>query len=152
MESPAAQFLANLTGLQSSYLLSTLGLGAGYTWSEPLGIIELASGGRIPSIAISTACSGILSLTIFMVAFTVLATDFYGKASKAKLAICLALGLGGTILSNVFRVSIISAVGYVWGPDPMYAFHMYAGYATFLAFMTFFWYLSIRWLRSNPLP
>ncbi len=148
MESSTAQFFANLTGLQASYFLRALGYGAGYTWDEPLGLIRLSDGGRIGTIAVSTACSGILSLAIFLVGFTVLAVDFYGKASKRKLAICLALGLGGTIIANVFRVSAISTVGYLWGPEPMYAFHMYAGYATFLAFMTFFWYLSIRWLRS----
>jgi len=31
----------------------------------------------------------------------------------------------------------------------MYAFHAYAGYVTFLAFMTLFWYLSMRWLRHR---
>lgn len=148
-DSAPAHFLANLTGLQASYLLMTLGLGAGYAWGYPLGLIQLSDGGRVSSIAVSTACSGILSLGIFLVSFAVLAADFYGRVPRAKLAICLALGLGGTLLANVIRVSLISVVGYLWGPEPMYAFHTYAGYLTFLAFVTVFWYLSIRWLRSK---
>jgi len=148
-DSAPAQFLANLTGLQASYLLMSLGLSAGYAWDYPLGLIQLSDGGKVSSIAVSTACGGILSLGIFLVSFVVLAADFYGRAPRSKLAICLAVGVGGTLLANVFRVSLISAVGYVWGPELMYAFHTYAGYLTFLAFVTVFWYLSIRWLRSR---
>lgn len=148
MESSTAQFFANLTGLMSSYFLMLVGYGAGYTWSEPLGLIHLSNGAKIPAIAISTACSGILSLGIFLVSFAVLTADFCGRASRTKLSLCLLLGLGGTILANVLRVSLISVVGYFWGPEPMYDFHMYAGYVTFLAFMSLFWYLSIRWLKE----
>jgi len=147
-ESSTAHFFANLTGLQTAYLLAALGYGAGYTWSEPLGLIHLSNGAKVPAIAVSTACSGILSLGIFLASFTVLMVDFHGRTSRTKLALCLVLGLGGTILANVFRVSLIGVVGYFWGPEPMYAFHVYAGYLTFLAFMTLFWYLSIRWLKE----
>lgn len=147
MESSTAHFFANLTGLQASYLLAVLGYGAHYAWGEPLGFIHLA-GGKVPTIAVSTACSGVLSMSIFLVSFAVLTADFYGRASRTKLALCLLLGLGGTILANAFRVSLIGVVGYLWGPEPMYGFHIYAGYLTFLAFMTIFWYLSIRWLHE----
>ncbi|MFH1127180.1 MAG: exosortase/archaeosortase family protein [archaeon] len=87
-------------------------------------------------------CSGITSLSVFSAAFLALAWDM--RLSIPKKALLLAIGIAGTIASNVLRISTLFLVGLRYGNGAMTFMHTHLGWILYFLWITFFWYLAFR--------
>lgn len=87
-------------------------------------------------------CSGVTSLSVFVAAFVALAWDL--KVSLRKKALMLAIGIGGTILANVFRIMTLFLVGLYYGKDAMILMHTHLGWILYFVWITIFWYIAFR--------
>jgi len=98
------------------------------------------------AISVGPSCSGADSSLLFALLSVVMVADFGRSVRKWRLAIALTLGILGVNAANVFRITLLASVFYFSGAREMSLVHQFAGYAIFLAFVTLFWRLSLRWL------
>ncbi len=91
---------------------------------------------------IGLLCSGITSMSVFLAAFTAMAWDL--DTSSRKKAIILAIGVIGTVLSNVFRVTILVLVGLFFGNDALIMMHTNLGWVLYFIWLTLFWSIAFR--------
>lgn len=98
------------------------------------------------ALSVGPLCSGAYSSILFMLLSLVMVADLGRAVPRRRLAVALAVGLVGANLANVFRITFLASIMYVFGLDALDIVHQFAGYAVFLAFMALFWSLSLRWL------
>lgn len=91
---------------------------------------------------IGLLCSGITSMSVFLAAFTAMAWDL--KTSAGRKAVILGIGILGTVLSNVFRVTILVLVGIYFGNDALILMHTNLGWVLYFIWLTFFWIVAFR--------
>lgn len=103
------------------------------------------------ALSVGPLCSGVSSTVLFLLLSVVMVADFGKGAPKKRLVVALALGLVGANLANVFRITFLASVMYLFGLGALDVVHQFAGYAVFLGFMSAFWLLSLRWVR-RPQP
>jgi exosortase/archaeosortase family protein len=91
-------------------------------------------GGVPMSLYISDACSGIASVSIFLLLLALMHVDLRAKPSTTLAA--AALGTVALVFLNALRVVVVVWGGYVYGPDTLWSLHGWLGYAIYLAFFT----------------
>jgi len=99
---------------------------------------------------ISWNCVGWQSLILFAVTLLTGLQGPYTTWSKVK---CVAVGLEGTLLLNVFRVALTCVLLYYVGYLPALIFHDYLGTVLTVVWLAVFWYVSFEHLlkrRSYP--
>lgn len=101
------------------------------------------------ALSVGPLCSGAYSTILFLLVSLVMVVDLGRNAPRRRLAIALALGVVGANLANVIRITFLASVMYLFGLDALSVVHQFAGYAVFLAFMSLFWLLSLRWLAPK---
>ena len=102
------------------------------------------------TIVITTACSGIYSFGIFASAFVAFVLTEYERSSRWMWAL-LGLGFLASYAANVLRMVVIVLVGYLTDTSTtdlqnMLIAHSYAGWIIFLAWLTLFWGLLLKFL------
>ncbi len=112
---------------------------------------------RLPvqvTVVITTACSGIYSFGIFASAFVAFVLTEYERPSR-RVWLLLALGLAAAYVANVLRMVVIILVGYYTDSaetdlQNMLVAHSYAGWLIFLAWISLFWGLLLRFVPTHP--
>lgn len=99
-------------------------------------------------LGLGSGCSGLYSAGLFFSAFLAFVLVRYKKVDFRILG-ALAIGLLVTWFSNIFRMAITIKVGSVWGHPALAFVHSYIGILIFIAFVTIFWFLIIRWLDKS---
>lgn len=108
-------------------------------------IIEYEHGGAILKLGIGTGCSGLYSAGLFFSAFLAFVLVRYQRVDAPAMA-ALGIGFAVTWLSNIIRMVFTIATGIAWGHQALAFVHMYIGIIVFVAFITLFWLLIVRWL------
>jgi len=108
-------------------------------------IINYQHGGAILKLGIGTGCSGLYSAGLFFSAFLAFVLARYQRVNAAT-GIALALGFALTWLSNIIRMVITILTGIIWGHPALAFVHSYIGILIFVAFITVFWILVVKWL------
>lgn len=99
-------------------------------------------------LGIGTGCSGLYSAGLFFSAFLAFVLVRYRKVNVTT-GIALGIGFALTWLSNIIRMVFTIMTGILWGHPALAFFHMYFGILVFIAFVTVFWILIVRWLDSK---
>ena len=81
-------------------------------------------------------------IPVFIAAFLALAWDL--RMPLNKKIIMLAIGIGGTILANVFRITTLFFVGLYYGRDAMFFMHTHLGWILYFMWITVFWFIAFR--------
>ena len=131
-------FLTNLLGVQTHAELNTGGFGLS-------NIIEYEYHGRLLRLGIGSGCSGLYSAGLFFSAFLAFVLVRYKKVNIGIL-VALAVGFGLTWASNILRMVITVLVGSAYGHPALAFVHSYLGILIFIAFVTLFWVIIVRWL------
>jgi len=131
-------FLVRLFGVGASSELDASSHGISNT------IIYEYHGGDI-YLGIDEGYSGLYSAGLFFSAFLAFVLVRYRRGDRYILA-ALGLGFALTWLSNILRMVITILVGSIWGSPALAFVHDYIGILIFVAFVTVFWLLIVRWL------
>ena len=108
-------------------------------------IIEYEHDGAILKLGIGTGCSGLYSAGLFFSAFLAFVLVRYQRVDAPAMA-ALGIGFAVTWLSNIIRMVFTIATGIAWGHPALAFVHSYIGILVFVAFITVFWLLIVRWL------
>ena len=100
------------------------------------------------SVFIGILCSGIASLSVFIAAFLAFAWDM--KTTIPKKTAMLIIGIAGTILSNVLRISTLFLVGLYFGSEAMTFMHTHLGWVLYFLWITLFWFAAFRIAALKP--
>lgn len=102
-------------------------------------IFSVIKNGAPLGIMISWNCIGWQSLILLIITLFTGLQGSYTKASKLE---CLAVGILGTFLMNIFRISLVVVVLYYFGKLPAVLFHDYGSTIMIIIWLFFFWWLS----------
>jgi exosortase/archaeosortase family protein len=102
-------------------------------------------GGVPMSLYISDACSGIASVSIFLLLLALMHVDLGAKVSTTlEVAVAGTLAL---VFLNALRVILVIWGGYVYGPDMLWNLHGWLGYAIYIGF---FAAIAVIYTRMQP--
>lgn len=115
--------------------------------SPDYSIVLKKNGGYIP-IRLEWNCLGWQSMILLLITLLTGLSGNYSLDSKIK---TLILGILGTFLSNILRMSIIVALAYYWNSFGALIIHDY--FASFVAiiWIMFFWWFSFKYILTNEL-
>lgn len=133
--------LVNLLGLEAHAVLDLSGLGLS-------NIIEFEYEGRLIRLGIGIGCSGLYSAGLFFSAFLAFVLVRY-RALNVHSVVGLGAGLLVTWASNIIRMVVTVLVGGAYGAPALATFHMYFGILLFIAVITVFWVIIVRWLDRH---
>ncbi len=103
------------------------------------------------SVIIWPACSGIESLSLFIGLFVMLMVYEGDTFHKGKAAVIFILGLIGTYVMNIIRVSLIMVIGIYYPDFSVGVFHSQIGWILFSLFVLALLFLCYRWMKiSTP--
>jgi len=119
-----------------AFVLMLLGIPA--TVQNPYTIMLSTSRGSVP-VLFEAGCIGIQSFLIFSVIIVVTMIEESGSV-RTKL-LWSVVGVVGTFVVNIIRVSLIAAVIYYFGYENWGEIHAWIGYALFLLWLGFFFIL-----------
>lgn len=144
-----AKWLTRLTGIIVTSILKLFGMNiTGTTWDSDRGITIVSFNGPSDAsvIGIDAACSGIHSLTIFIVVFFVMILEARKRlAWNYKIAVITLFGILGTYFVNLVRVSIILTIDYFKGWAVAGPVHNYLGYVFLMVWIPLFWFFVLSW-------
>lgn len=140
-----ASGLSWISAIVSTNILNLIGVGAHLTGQT----VVFPAGSKISGIEILNACSGVQASTAFLVAFGLVLLDLGGKISKKKLLILIALGPAMIYGVNILRILALSLIGYFLGYSPLSIAHEYLDFIVFIAEVSVFWWLSLRWAHER---
>ena len=126
-------------------LLGLLGVHAAASGSH---LIVWDSSGSMHTLFISWNCIGWQSLILFGVS---LLTGLRGAPSLESRAQTVLIGVAGTMLLNLVRVSLVALIAATVGVAPAVFFHDYGGTILFVGFLFAFWAFAQRWI-IGPAP
>ena len=100
--------------------------------------------------SIETPCSGIESLSLFILLYTLIIVIDRKLINKKRVVIAFIFGLPGMFLVNVLRIYLLFLAGILINPQfATHQFHTNIGWVLFLAYFAIFWLLSYNWLRRK---
>jgi exosortase/archaeosortase family protein len=108
-------------------------------------IIEYYHDGGLHRLGIGSGCSGLYSAGLFFSAFLAFVLSRY-RAFDRYIGLGLAIGFFVTWLSNIIRMAITIIFGIAYGHQALIVVHSYIGILIFVASITAFWLLIVRWL------
>ncbi|MBM2825959.1 MAG: Transrane exosortase (Exosortase EpsH) [Dehalococcoidia bacterium] len=106
--------------------------------------LPLASGERI-WVAVNSACAGPTTMALFLSLFTFMILD--RPLPRHWAIVTLLVGLAGTWLQNLIRITLVLLAGYYFGRDGLQTAHEYLSYILFPL-----WYMGfvLFYLRQIP--
>ena len=108
--------------------------------------LYLLRNGMPIKVYISWNCIGWQSFILFAITLLTGLQGPYTTWSKVK---CVAVGLEGTLLLNVFRVALTCVLLYYAGYLPALIFHDYLGTVLTVVWLAVFWYVSFEHLLKR---
>jgi exosortase/archaeosortase family protein len=126
-------------------ILGVIGVHAAASGSH---LVVWDTAGSMHTLFISWNCIGWQSLILFGIS---LLTGLRGEHSLEARVQVVVIGLAGTMLLNLVRVSLVAVVAATIGVGPAIFFHDYGGTVLFLAFLFAFWAFAQRWILA-PAP
>lgn len=90
-------------------------------------------------------CLGWQSAVMLIVTFF---TGLQGRAKASDKAAVLLLGLSGTFLINIVRISVVVFIAYKFGQLPATIVHDYGGTLFTIGWFLFFWWISYNFILS----
>jgi exosortase/archaeosortase family protein len=110
-------------------------------------VLRMPPPSMVPAVGVTPLCGGFLSFLMFTVAFGIVLFDVGRQLGKVRLLGVFVLGAVATMIISILRVYIVLVLGFYWGFNVMMTAHTYLGYALFLAFISLFWYFTLRWSK-----
>lgn len=99
---------------------------------------------------IAAQCSGIEGITLFIFLFTLLLLIDWNIINKKKAVFLYIIGIIGTIILNILRITTIFLMGQMHSAELAVGFfHSNAGWILFSAYFVIFEFLTYDWLRKN---
>jgi exosortase/archaeosortase family protein len=135
-------WLVRLFGVEADAELNLDGIGLS-------NIITYEYHGVMIRLGVGTGCSGLYSAGLFFSAFLAFVIVRYERIDRRILA-ALGLGLLVTWFGNIFRMAVTVLIGSAYGHPALAFVHSTFGIVIFVAFITVFWYLIVRWLDKTP--
>ena len=123
-------------------LLGVVGVHAAASGSH---LVVWDTAGSMHTLFISWNCIGWQSLILFAVS---LLTGLRGHHSPEMRAQVVLIGVAGTMLLNLLRVSVVALIAATVGVAPAVFFHDYGGTVVFVAFLFAFWAFAQRWILA----
>lgn len=111
-------------------------------------IIEYVHDGSVHRLGIGTGCSGLYSAGLFFSAFLAFVIARY-RTFDRYIGVGLAAGFFLTWLSNIIRMAITIMVGIAYGHVALVFVHAFIGILIFVACITTFWLLIVKWLDKK---
>jgi exosortase/archaeosortase family protein len=105
--------------------------------------IYLDKGGLFLPVYISWNCVGWQSFILYALTLVTGLQGPFTRASKIEASI---VGLLGTFLVNLFRITSVAIVAYLFGHAPAVIYHDYGGTIIILLWLFFFWWFCHGWL------
>ncbi len=136
--------LAFASSRLTAFLLTLAGIN-----TQVSGYVLLFPNGR--ALSVGPLCNGAYTTVLFLLLSFLMVADIGRRAPRRRLFVALGIGILGANLANVLRITLLASIMYLFSESTMGIIHQFAGYVIFLAFMSVFWLLSLRWLipRSN---
>jgi exosortase/archaeosortase family protein len=120
-------------------LLGFLGIPSQVTAST----IYINKGGLFLPVFISWNCVGWQSFILYAIT---LITGLQGPFTRRSKLESSVVGLLGTFLMNLMRITSVAVVAYYFGSTPAVIYHDYGGTLLILAWLSFFWWFCHGWL------
>jgi exosortase/archaeosortase family protein len=148
----AMQFGANnplqaIVPVESRMVVSLLGLVGVHAAASGSHLVVWDASGSMHTLFISWNCIGWQSLVLFGVS---LVTGLRGAQSAESRIQIVCIGVAGTMLLNLLRVSLVALIAATAGVTPAILFHDYGGTVMFVGFLFAFWALAQRWILPAP--
>ena len=128
---------------ESRMVVGMLGLVGVHAAASGSHIVVWDTAGSMHTLFISWNCIGWQSLILFGVS---LLTGLRGAPSLEARMQVVVIGLAGTMLLNLVRVSLVALIAATVGVAPAVFFHDYGGTLLFVAFLFAFWAFAQRWI------
>jgi exosortase/archaeosortase family protein len=125
-------------------ILSLVGIHAGAAGNQ---LVVWNSGGAPQTLFISWNCVGWQSMILLGLSLMV---GLRGPMSLGTRIEVIALGVLGTLLVNITRITVVCLLAAVAGYLPAVLFHDYGGTLLIVAWLFFFWSAAYRWLVPDP--
>lgn len=103
--------------------------------------------GAPQTLFISWNCVGWQSLVLLSLSLIV---GLRGQMTLATRIEVIALGVAGTILVNIVRITVVCLLAAAAGYLPAILFHDYGGTLLLVAWLFTFWVIAYRWLVPDP--
>lgn len=101
-------------------------------------------------VGISSACSGIDSLLLFISLYSVLLVMDWDRMDRKRMFLLLIPGLIGTVIYNLLRVYLLMLVGILYSPEfAIDMFHSNIGWILFLGFFILFWHFGSKYVYKK---
>jgi len=111
--------------------------------------IYLKKGSEELAVFISWNCIGWQSVILFAIT---LITGLQGPYTLKSKAETVTLGLLGTFLGNIFRVTLVTLFAYFFGQLPAIIFHDYGSTLMIILWLLVFWYGSYTFILEREKP
>jgi len=128
---------------ESRMVVGLLGLVGVHAAASGSHLVVWDTAGSMHTLFISWNCIGWQSLILFGVS---LLTGLRGAPSLEARVQVVVIGLAGTMLLNLVRVSLVALIAATVGVAPAVFFHDYGGTILFVAFLFAFWAFAQRWI------
>ena len=137
LSSSLADWMTTLTYNLCVYIfrLTTLGDSAGDR------ILTLRNG---LTFGIDARCSGVHSTFIFIGTFIFMMFLYRRRVKTSKLSISLLIGVLGSYLANILRITMIGLAGVLLGLNALLIVHKYLGYIILLLWIGLFWHIALK--------
>jgi exosortase/archaeosortase family protein len=114
------------------------------SWVAGNVVIMIDRMGTTHNLAIDGPCTGIKGMLAYGSLAALLVIDV--KSSMKKKAIATSVGLLGTLLVNILRLTMIFLAVYFLGIEVGLLIHTYLGYGLFILWVVSFWSLAFKYL------
>lgn len=131
---------------ESRMVVSLLGLVGVRAAASGSHLVVWDTAGSMHTLFISWNCIGWQSLVLFGVSTI---SGLRGGHSVESRAQVVCIGVAGTMLLNLLRVSAVAAIAATVGVTPAVLFHDYGGTILFVGFLFAFWAFAQRWVLDS---
>ena len=132
---------------ESRMVASMLGLLGVHAAASGSHLVVWDASGSMHTLFISWNCIGWQSLLLLGIS---LASGLRGGHSLEARAQVMVIGVAGTMLLNLLRVTMVALIAACWGVARAILFHDYGGTILFVAFLFGFWAFAQRWILEPP--
>jgi len=99
---------------------------------------------------IGSPCSGIESISMFLLLYFLIFAYDYKILNKKRMFIVLLPGLIGTVLVNILRIYLLYLTGAFISPEfAIGMFHSNIGWVLFIVYFIVFWWFVYRWVKRR---
>jgi len=103
--------------------------------------------GESISALVTTACAGPVTMALFLAIFTLMMFDMPLPPKKAGWL--LLLGVAGTWVQSVVRLTIVLLIGYYWGEEAIWTAHFWTIYIMFPLWYLLFAYIYFKQTKRS---